>query len=367
MGNPWFRDDVDQMCYNPAKSYQIRDWYADRLDYWNSGNTGSNRIVKKIIGIADYGNNPQSRPVVVKLESGTENDLFIGFNRKRGINSASKMGNDQVTVIEQGRDGNGYSKSVFLSGLSAGQSYTKSNWQGSGKNMVIRVLNIDTSSNPWTAEVEFNFNNAAGTPPTPNPAPLPTTLTPTLQPVTASPTRKCGNYICELNENAYSCSEDCFDASFYTYTDNIGAKQANGTMFTVQALRDVEITDIRSFIRVDSANADVEVYTRPGSYNGFEGSDAGWDLVYSNETFIEGQNELTEFAFNKKVKVLAGQYRSFYVYSPSNLKYREESVQEGALVLSDQSFNYFAGIAIAFGQFGDGQIYSPRVFSGVLT
>ena len=25
------------------------------------------------------------------------------------------------------------------------------------------------------------------------------------------------------------------------------------------------------------------------------------------------------------------------------------------------------GIAIAFGQFGDGQIYSPRVFSGVLT
>jgi len=179
MGNPWFRDDVSQMCYNAAKSFQIASsgsWYTDRIMTWNSGNSNPTILVQNIIGIADYGNNPGKLPVVVKLETGTANDIFVGFNRARGVNSASKKANDEVTVIAQGNNGVGYSKSVLLTSLSSGGSYTINDWQGSGKKMVITVNSIQ-KTNPWFAVVEFNFNNAQGPqpppPPTSQPSPRP--------------------------------------------------------------------------------------------------------------------------------------------------------------------------------------------------
>ena len=137
-------------------------------------------LVQNIIGLADYDNNASNDPVIVKLESGGSEDLFVGFNRARGINAATKEGKDMVTIIEQGKDGTGYATSVLQKVLSSGQSHTVKNWQGSGKNLVISVRNIRTGQAPWYAEVEFNFDNASqGTPPptprpTPRPSPLPT-------------------------------------------------------------------------------------------------------------------------------------------------------------------------------------------------
>eukprot|EP00804_Cyclotella_cryptica_P016798 CCRYP_001799-RE/>CCRYP_001799-RE protein AED:0.07 eAED:0.07 QI:359/1/1/1/0.92/0.85/14/1113/1072 len=375
MGNPWFRDDVSQMCFNAAKSFQISSaggWYDDRTMTWDSGNSNPTRLVQNIIGIADYGNNPNRLPVVVKLETGTANDIFVGFNRASGVNSASKQANDEVTVIEQGNNGGGYAKSILLTSLSSGGSFTINNWQSSGKNMVITVNSIQ-KINPWSAEVEFNFNNAQGpqpsplpTPqPSPRPSPIPTPV-PTGKPSTSSPTTSCGDSICMTDETSTSCPADCVNAEFVTYTDNIGTKGSNGTMFTIQAARDVEINAIWTFVRSNSIDL-VQVYTRQGKYNGYEDSDAGWDLVVDDSILLNGRDQLTELVFRSKVFIPSGQFQSFYVCSPSNLVYREEPVQEGDLIKSDQSFRYFAGIAIAYGKFGDGQIFSPRVFSGILS
>lgn len=190
MGNPYFLEDVSAMCYNPAKSYQLSQqgsWYSNRIVTWNSGSSGSKALTQRMVGIADYGNNPDKLPVVVKLETGSSDDLFVGFNRVRGINSAAKDAVDRVTVMEQGANGAGYSTSITLAILSAGQSHTVNNWQSSGKKMVITVNSITTGSNPWVAEVEFNFNNAStGTPkPTPRPTPRPTPK-PTPKPVSTA-------------------------------------------------------------------------------------------------------------------------------------------------------------------------------------
>jgi hypothetical protein len=136
---------------------------------------------QNIVGIADYGNNPDSLPVVVKLETTTADDIFVGFNRVRGINFASKDAIDQVTVVKQGLDGKGYSSSDMLAILSNGQSHTIRNWQGSGKSMMITVKNIHKDKNPWSAEVEFDFDNASSSN-TPAPTHRPTSQ-PTKTPV----------------------------------------------------------------------------------------------------------------------------------------------------------------------------------------
>lgn len=156
------------------------------------------------------------------------------------------------------------------------------------------------------------------------------------------------------------------NAEFSTYFDNIGAKGSNGTMWTIQAMRDVEINSIYTFVRSNQVDL-VQVYTRQGGYSGFETSDVGWSLVFDKSILLNGYDQVTELKFNNKISIAAGQFQSFYVYSPSNLAYRNEQVQEGNLIKSDDSFKFFAGIAIAFGKFGGGSVYSPRVFSGFIS
>lgn len=156
------------------------------------------------------------------------------------------------------------------------------------------------------------------------------------------------------------------NAEFSTYDDLVGAKGSNGTMFTLQAVRDVEINSFYTYLRSNDIDL-VQVYTRPGSYNGFESSDVGWERVFDQSIRLNGLDQVTELGFSDKVIMTAGQFQSFYVYSPSNLAYRSENVQEGDLVKGDDSFNFYAGIAIAYGRFGDGQIFSPRVYSGLIS
>lgn len=140
-------------------------------------------------------------------------------------------------------------------------------------------------------------------------------------------------------------------------------------MFTVQAIRDVAITSISAFFR-STGEGQVEVYTKPGSYVNFEKNKTAWSLVYSDSIPQNGKDVLTHlgtFINETKVIIAAGDVQSFYVYSPNNLAYRkDDAFQEGDLVLSDSSLNFYAGIAIAYGKFEEGQIFSPREFSGIL-
>ena len=190
MGNPLYSDSVGGMCYNPAKSFQIASagaWYEDSVITWNSGSTNPKLWSGKVVGLADYDNNPLNHPVSIKLTTGTNTDYFLGFNRAKGVNSDNKQASDQVTIIETGANGIGYSQSFLTATLLQGQSYTFSNWQGSGKDMVVSVKTIDLNADPGFADVSLNFNNAPETPaPMPKPTVKPTTLAPV---VINSPTK----------------------------------------------------------------------------------------------------------------------------------------------------------------------------------
>ena len=434
MGNPYYTDDSGIMCYNAAKNFQMArgndSWYNDNTAatvVWDSGTDGGTHWAGTILGIADYQNNPDSRPVVVKIESGTSEDLFIGFNRARGINSQTKAAPNQVTVHLAGNNGVGYAQSFLRATLSQGQTYTVPNWRSSGVNLIITVKEINLAADPGYADVLMTFGDAVD-PPTKNPTMKPSikatsnpTKVPTLPPVTAKPTPSpvtasptstkppthtpttkkptrsptmlptsfkptplptskplsskptskpsssisvgsCGNSVCAISEGSVTCPSDCAGKELLTTFDfSLGSK---GNMFTIKALRDISVTSL-VLNSVARGTGTVKVYTRVGSYRGYEQSSEGWTLIYSNSKVThKGRGQPTEIGvLNSAVSIYNGVTQSFFVTSSIGLAY-QAGTEEGAPFVNDGSVIIYQGVGTT-DEFS-GSIHSPRVFGGIL-
>jgi hypothetical protein len=152
----------------------------------------------------------------------------------------------------------------------------------------------------------------------------------------------CGNSICEVYESAATCPADCRDLSLVT-TD-VAAKGAEGAMFVIKALRDVNITSLDFFGASVNTNL-VQVWTRSGPYVGHVGSRASWEKVFDNSSVqIKGRVEPTALGgFTSEVHVSANEYQSFYVYSPSKVLYRA-GTSEGAPFASNDAIEFYEGI-----------------------
>ncbi len=115
------------------------------------------------MGVADYLNTASTDPVVVKVETGLDNDFFVGFNRAVGVNSQNDEGDDVVTVIQvDGGNGDTYSQSYLkaklgFSGDITGSSYTITDFGGTGVPLTISVDAIDLGTTPATATVNFHY------------------------------------------------------------------------------------------------------------------------------------------------------------------------------------------------------------------
>jgi hypothetical protein len=148
MGYSYSADEGPIMCFNPAKSWQL-GWYSDKrttvVDLFNDG-----AFATTLVGIDDYqlaGN----RFVNVKVENGNT-DLFIGFNRQKGINSGTREAANKVTIQTQG---SGFSSSSLVAKLAENEEYTIRNYQNSGTDAVVKVESIDTASTPSTATIDI--------------------------------------------------------------------------------------------------------------------------------------------------------------------------------------------------------------------
>ena len=95
--------------------------------------------------------------MVVKLETGTSHDLFVGFNRAIGVNRDVSEAKNQVTVVQAGGDGLTFSQSYMKAILSEGESYVVSNWRGTGLNMTIYVKEINLLTSPAYSDVSVSL------------------------------------------------------------------------------------------------------------------------------------------------------------------------------------------------------------------
>ena len=181
MGNPLYSDEIGKMCFNAAKNWQI-GWYDTKKLLVDPLLNPSTTV--KLVGIANFDTLSNNDPVVVKVETGTGADYFIGFNRAIGVNAENDEADNEVTIVKVGSGhGESYSQSYLMATLVQGESYTIP-----GFDWVIEPQKIDIVADPAVATV--SIISTALDAPTKSPITFPpVTSAPTKSPVTSAPTK----------------------------------------------------------------------------------------------------------------------------------------------------------------------------------
>ena len=141
----------------------------------------------------------------------------------------------------------------------------------------------------------------------------------------------------------------------------------NGAMFFVKSTTTkISITSIGFYTENASPNQLVEVYSRPGKYDGHEVNSTGWTQIRSDAINLQGLNVMTHL-FDINVDITFGSYQSFFVWSPNEKIMYTVGSNEGDLYSSNTYIDFYEGVGI-LGKFtGDnGDIKSPRVLRGML-
>ena len=137
---------------------------------------------------------------------------------------------------------------------------------------------------------------------------------------------------------------------------------SSGNIFTVEALRDVSIS---SFVinTMRKGEGTVKVFTKGGSYSGYEQNREEWKLIYEDPSvYHKGRGKPTELGdFNNPVPVAGGSTQSFFVTSSKGLVYKA-GTEEGKVFASDESLVIYEGIGTTAEFTGD--LYRSRVFGG---
>ena len=177
---------VVSRCFNAAKNYQI-GWYTEPEDRIvmpiNTWTTSTSEEIQ-MVGVADYLNDIRNGlRVVTKLETGTSTDYYIAFNRAIGVNSQNDEADNEVTIVEAGNNGGGYSQSSLKATLRQGESYTFTSTTF-GNQVTMTATAIDLTSDPAVASVCVSAlpGGTCGTS-------APVTSSPTKMPVTPPPTK----------------------------------------------------------------------------------------------------------------------------------------------------------------------------------
>lgn len=415
MGYSYGYSDWPRMCFNAAKSWQL-GWYADKHEIVTPLSTPS--WSGTLVGIAEYDIAGENNHVLVKLETGTEIDYYMNFNRQTGINSETQQSGDQVLITEQGGNGEAYSSSKLHAELSRRGDYTIENFGGSGLPVTITVNSIDTATTPGYAGVTITSDALTSDPtsspnsPSASPSGWPSespSRSPTTSP-TFSPTGlfcitdedcenerismfACSAYYCIKNscqlqsrvpscncngtcdrtsgENESTCPSDCAERSSLSTTLAVNTGQS-GNMFDVEASNDIQITSFDVHAKNDEPSYDFEVWTKVGTYVGHEtNADGAWTLI-QNATGVtsNGPRSLTPLPPLPPIIIRSSERHAFYITltNSTGMLYRKEAMNtEGAMFKSDANLRFYVGIGKAYGNAGFSDSFSPRIWSGTIS
>ena len=141
-----------KMCFNAAKTW-YNNWF---ISHQSEINPVREEFNGSLVGIDDTVNNKIRRKqnVVIKVNGDdsngpTSNDLFIMYNRKKGINDGVPGFADMVMIIEQNGDS---TQSWQRGALKSGGIYKKRNWHD-GKSIIIKHCKTESGEISDSARV----------------------------------------------------------------------------------------------------------------------------------------------------------------------------------------------------------------------
>lgn len=144
-----------------------------------------------------------------------------------------------------------------------------------------------------------------------------------------------------------------------------GENGSYGNMFEVRAKKDLFIDSVEFYCDLKQ-EVSYEIYSKSGTYNGFEKSPDDWTLVSKGTVMAGGPNTPTSTPeFDSPFLLEAGLSRAFYVtlLNP-DIRYTFADT-EGEVFTADDNLEILVGIGVAAYPFGP-FFYRPRLFNGAV-
>jgi len=344
--------------FNAPNSF-LSTWYEDRQEvffpldelYWEGD----------IIGLDDYQRNVIGPSVIIQIQGNATNDWYVSFNRVKGINSDNCMDDGIVKIHYKGHPIEKYNPTDGrdMSLNAAGETRVDATWNARPLNIVVNSIN--TITEPWSANVKifatcFSDDDCSNGEP-------------------CDGEETCGADGACQEGTAIFCAapsaaptQFCLDSPTLELENSAEAsggtfgKQLPGSsiLFDVGADFDVfiDVTYLKLKNNVDHL---VTIYTKEGSYEGFDDSESGWTKLADAVTMQKGEIEFSEPVF-----VPGGATQAFFVFVEgetengyiSQLKHADANL--GDVILSDDYIHISGGIrkSGSFGSKTKGGVYS---------
>lgn len=136
----------------------------------------------------------------------------------------------------------------------------------------------------------------------------------------------------------------------------------DGAMFDVVAKQDIHVIGFDLNLSDNSGNPhNVLVYSKQGSYFGFEFDASAWTLLGAASVISAGPDSPTALPLALDVRISTGTTQAFYVTTQGTAMEYTNGTSEGAVYTSNASFDLLEGVG-SVQNFGG--IYSPRIFNG---
>jgi hypothetical protein len=152
-----YGDSDTKMCFNGAKSWEL-GWYADKRHVEIDVSTTIRSYSGKLVPILD---DPEESgdPMIIKVETGLDEDYYIAFNRASGFNADTREGGNTVMVTKKDKD----DLSWLQGKLSAAQTWSISVDQNSGLDDILNVkvnsINLSDGNGYALVEVYLTSSN----------------------------------------------------------------------------------------------------------------------------------------------------------------------------------------------------------------
>ncbi|THJ29797.1 hypothetical protein E8K88_17915, partial [Lampropedia aestuarii] len=122
-----------------------------------------------------------------------------------------------------------------------------------------------------------------------------------------------------------------------------------GVMFDVAASNDVTITGFGIYPYVDMNDVTFEVYTRSGTYAGFESNPSEWTLI-GTAGVTGSASELVDIPVTLNTAIESGASQAFYITStgPYNIRYRATTSPSGTAFIGDANIDILVGAGVVY-------------------
>jgi hypothetical protein len=134
------------------------------------------------------------------------------------------------------------------------------------------------------------------------------------------------------------------------------------------ASQTLSVVSFDTYFSATAGNAvSVEVWTRPGSYAGFDASNAGWTLTQTAGAISNGSATLASLVLGNAIQLSAGQTTAVYLHSITaggGIRYNGTSAAPPQTTWSNSDLTLFSDVARTGAASFGGTRNSPRTFAG---